>query len=183
MATIEMTVDQVVLDPVLGTPVLVLGEVGGTRRLPIGIGQVEAVAIVSQLEQIPMMRPMTHDLMRDLLGRLGATVERVTVTTLRDGIYYAEVTLRNGSVVLKVDSRPSDAVALALRTQARIYVEERVIVQTAAEDAAAASSTPRAAPPAEEEVDNAPRALVVEGGCSEGLLARLAEEDFGKWKM
>jgi bifunctional DNase/RNase len=173
MAAIEMTVDRVLLDPVLGTPVLVLGEVGGQRQLPIGIGQVEAVAIVSQIESIPMMRPMTHDLMRDLLGQLGATVERVTVTSLRDGIYYAELTLRAGSSVLRVDSRPSDAVALALRTGARIFVEEAVVDVTTAERAAACA----------EAAEATPKALVVEEDCSEDLLESLPDEDFGKWKM
>src|SRR4051794_38530093 len=110
------------------TPVCLLRERTGDRRmLPILIGQNEAAAIAFALEEVVPPRPLTHDLMKDVLDDLGVSVESIGVVDLRDGTFYAEITLHAADGVHRVSSRPSDAVALAVRTGTPIYAEERVL--------------------------------------------------------
>ena len=109
-------------------PCLLLKEAAGEGRvLPIFIGGPEATAIAFALEEVETPRPMTHDLMKDLLDELGATVERVTVTELRDATFYAEIVLSSAGTVHSISARPSDAVALAIRTGAPVFAEEGVL--------------------------------------------------------
>lgn len=115
-------------------PVVLLQEVGGARRtLPIFIGAPEATAIAFALQGVTPPRPMTHDLMRDILGALGATLERIVVTELRmgddgrSGTYFAELHLRHGKEAYTVSSRPSDAIALAARLETPIYAEDDLL--------------------------------------------------------
>jgi uncharacterized protein len=112
-------------------PVVLLREQGGRRVLPIYIGPEEAKAIALVLEGIRTPRPMTHDLMRDLLESIDAKVPRIVVTELRDATFYAEVELHVGSRVERVSSRPSDAIALAVRVSAPIYADESVLESAA----------------------------------------------------
>jgi bifunctional DNase/RNase len=113
-------------------PCLLLKEASGEGRvLPIFIGGPEATAIAFALEEVETPRPMTHDLMKDLLDELGATVERVTVTELRDATFFAEIVLSNAGTVHSVSARPSDAVALAIRSGAPVYAEEGVLEEAA----------------------------------------------------
>jgi uncharacterized protein len=110
------------------TPVVILREQGGRRRLlPIFIGTPEAQAIALAMERIETPRPMSHDLMRNMLEEVGVQVERVVVTELREGTFYAEILLRLRNEVRAVSSRPSDAIALAIRTGSPILVEEEVL--------------------------------------------------------
>lgn len=110
------------------TPVVLLREQDGDRRvLPIYIGPEEAKAIALALEGVTTPRPMSHDLMRDLLGALGATVGRVVVTELRDSTFFAEIELNLAGHVHRVSSRPSDAIALAVRVEASIYATPDVL--------------------------------------------------------
>jgi uncharacterized protein len=110
------------------TPVVILRESTGQRRLlPIFIGAAEAQAINLSLKNIETPRPMTHDLMKNLLDEVGARVERITVTALRDGTFYAEIALNAQGEVRTVSSRPSDAIALAVRIGSPIYAEEDVL--------------------------------------------------------
>ena len=110
------------------TPVVILRESSGQRRLlPIFIGAAEAQAINLSLKNIETPRPMTHDLMKNLLDEVGARVERITVTALRDGTFYAEIVLNAQGEVRTVSSRPSDAIALAVRLGSPIYAEEDVL--------------------------------------------------------
>jgi bifunctional DNase/RNase len=110
------------------TPVVILRERSGRRRvLPIFIGTPEAQAIALAMQNIETPRPMTHDLMRSLLDELGAQVERIVVTELRDGTFYADIVLRAEGRVRAVSSRPSDAIALAIRIRAPIFAEEEVL--------------------------------------------------------
>lgn len=110
------------------TPVVILRESAGQRRLlPIFIGAAEAQAINLSLKNIETPRPMTHDLMKNLLDEVGARVERITVTALRDGTFYAEIVLNAQGEVRTVSSRPSDAIALAVRIGSPIYAEEDVL--------------------------------------------------------
>ncbi len=124
-----MEVRQVVVDPLNRTPVVVL--TGGGRLLPIWIGNAEATSIARALEGQTASRPNTHDLIGKLLKGLRATPERVTITELRDTTYFAVITLRAGRRRIAIDSRPSDAIAVALRTGAPIYATPQVLEQTA----------------------------------------------------
>ncbi|MEM1271391.1 MAG: bifunctional nuclease domain-containing protein [Bacteroidota bacterium] len=110
-----------------GAYALVLGETEGSRRLPIIIGSFEAQAIALELEKIQPPRPMTHDLLRDLLDLVGGDVHRVLVSELRDGTFYAKVFFTVAGNLLELDSRPSDAVALAVRVDAPIFVSAEVM--------------------------------------------------------
>jgi len=124
---ILMTVGGLTLDPVTKTPIVILRDPDNKLNLPIWIGLLEATAMATELEGIKMSRPMTHDLLRNLLSELGATVECVQITDLKDNTYFAAIHLRVNGELRIVDSRPSDAISLALRTKSPIYVDKRVI--------------------------------------------------------
>jgi uncharacterized protein len=124
---IEMVIKGLMVDPVTNMPIVVLHDREGDRVLPIWVGVFEANAIALQIENIPTPRPMTHDLLRNVLGDLNATVQRVVVSDLKENTFYALIYVATGTDVVAVDARPSDAIALALRTQAPIFVEEHVI--------------------------------------------------------
>jgi uncharacterized protein len=110
------------------TPVVILREVAGQHRvLPIFIGVPEAQAIALTMQNIETPRPMTHDLMKNLLDEVGAQVERITVTELREGTFFAEIILSAQGEVRTVSSRPSDAIALAIRIGSPIYADEEVL--------------------------------------------------------
>jgi bifunctional DNase/RNase len=125
---ILMMVGGLTLDPTTKMPIVVLKDPDNKLNLPIWIGPLEAASMATELEGIRPARPMTHDLLRNLLGDLGATVEAVEITELRDNTYYAriEVKTREGSAV-QIDSRPSDAISIALRTKSPIYVAKTVL--------------------------------------------------------
>lgn len=108
-------------------PIVLLKEQTGERYLPIWIGAVEATAIAFALQGVETARPLTHDLMRDLLDALTVSVDRVVVTELRDGTFYAEVQMSQGGESAVVSSRPSDAIALAVRTNTPIFSDESVL--------------------------------------------------------
>ncbi len=107
-------------------PIVLLKEVGGERYLPIWIGAVEATAIAFAQEGITTARPMTHDLMRDVLRALRTELTRVTITDLQDGVFFATLVFANG---VEVSARPSDAIALAMRMGAPVYGEESVLAE------------------------------------------------------
>jgi bifunctional DNase/RNase len=123
----EAKIFSLVLIPLLGQYVLTLEEVGGQRLVPIWIGINEGNAIGLKLQDEQLPRPMTHDLMNNMLQALGVKVERVVVSDLRDGTYYAIVTLVHGQKRYEIDARPSDAMALAVRASSAIYVDEKVL--------------------------------------------------------
>jgi len=122
----EMKVAVVTHDPTTNSPVLILKDDEG-RILPIWIGPYEAYAIVTEMEGVALARPMTHDLMADFLGVLGATVDRIVINELVDRTFYSQVIIETKDATFPVDSRPSDAVALALRTRSPIYVLRKVL--------------------------------------------------------
>ena len=124
---IEMVIRGLMVDPVTSMPIIILRDRDGERVLPIWVGVFEANAIALQIENIATPRPMTHDLLRNVLSDLKATVERVVVSDLKDNTFYALIYLQYGGETVAIDARPSDAIALALRTQAPIFVEEYVI--------------------------------------------------------
>jgi hypothetical protein len=114
------------IDPISERPILVLRHEGDQRVLPIWIGPNEAHAIAMRLEGVEAPRPMTHDLLRGIVTQLGAEVQKVLISDLRDNTYFAQIVLRTGKVEITVDARPSDAVALAVRTGAPILVREDI---------------------------------------------------------
>jgi uncharacterized protein len=125
---VEMELVGVRVELPTNTPIVLLRETGGERRmLPIFIGPPEATAIAFALEQVPTPRPMTHDLLRNLLDELDVTLERVVVTDLQDSTFFAELHLVGGGETHLLSSRPSDAIALAARTGSPIFAEESVL--------------------------------------------------------
>jgi bifunctional DNase/RNase len=123
----EMVIYGVSFDIVGKQPIVLLKTADGNKFLPIWIGHPEAAAILMKLQGASTPRPMTHDLVTDMLAQLEARVTRITVTELRDNTFYASITIQMDGSEIEVDSRPSDAIALAVRAEAPIYADERVI--------------------------------------------------------
>src|SRR5215204_2637390 len=124
---IEMTIKGLMVDPITNMPIVILKDKEGDRVLPIWVGIFEANAIALQIENIATPRPMTHDLLRNIITDLEGRVDRVVVSDLKENTFYAIVHLTVRGERIAVDARPSDAIALALRTRAPILVEETVI--------------------------------------------------------
>jgi uncharacterized protein len=124
---IEMTIKGLMVDPITNMPIVILRDKDGDRVLPIWVGIFEANAIALQIENITTPRPMTHDLLRNVIHDLGASVQKIVVSDLQENTFYALIYLTLGGETVAIDARPSDAIALALRTRAPIFVEEGVI--------------------------------------------------------
>src|SRR6187431_184786 len=124
---IEMTIKGLMVDPITNMPIIILRDKAEQRVLPIWVGVFEANAIALQIENVATPRPMTHDLLRNVIHDLQATVERIVVSDLKENTFYALIHLQTAIGPVAVDARPSDAIALALRTSAPILVEESVI--------------------------------------------------------
>lgn len=124
---IEMTIKGLMVDPITNMPIILLRDEAGLRVLPIWVGIFEANAIALQIENVATPRPMTHDLLRNVIRDLNAAVERIVVCDLKENTFYAMIYLQVGGETVAVDARPSDAIALALRTRAPIFVEETVV--------------------------------------------------------
>ncbi|HSQ23843.1 MAG TPA: bifunctional nuclease family protein [Pyrinomonadaceae bacterium] len=125
---IEVKIRALMMDPNSGTPIIILKDVNSETMLPIWVGAYEANAIALEIEKIAPPRPMTHDLLRNLIVELGLTVDRVVVTSLRDNTFYAVIEMTAGDgEAMRLDSRPSDAIALALRADCPIFVDAEVI--------------------------------------------------------
>jgi bifunctional DNase/RNase len=158
---IEMTIKGLMIDPITNMPIVVLRDTEGKRILPIWVGVFEN-AIALQIENIQTPRPMTHDLLRNIISDLEANVERIIVCDLRDNTFFAAIILNVRGESKSIDARPSDAIALALRTSSPIYVEESVI--EGAKSAEASKDTD-------------------EMGRLRRWLENLSDEDLGKYKM
>lgn len=124
---IEMKIKGLVVDPLSKMPIVVLEDMNKQRMLPIWIGVFEANAIALRIENISTPRPMTHDLIKNFLNKLHISVEKIVVNDVRDNTFYALIHCLHNDKRLIIDSRPSDAIALALRTDAPIFVEEEVV--------------------------------------------------------
>lgn len=122
------------MDPLTNLPIVLLRDPSSDRVLPIWVGPVEANAIALQVENVQAPRPMTHDLLRNVLAELGASLTRVVITDLHDNTFYAYLELKRGGEVLFVDARPSDALALSIRTRAPVFVDTRVLDQAKSVD-------------------------------------------------
>ena len=159
---IEMTIKGLMVDPITNMPIVILKDKAGERVLPIWVGIFEANAIALQMENIATPRPMTHDLLRNIITDLDGQVEHVVVSDLKDNTFYAIIHLTVKGERVVVDARPSDAIALALRTRSPILVEETVIANAK------------------------PMDFTAEGADSERLqkwLESLDPDDMGKYKM
>jgi bifunctional DNase/RNase len=164
---VPMSIKGLMLDPVSNSPIVVLKDDDEKFFLPIWVGIFEANAIALQLENITTPRPMTHDLLRNLIAQLDARVTRIVINDLRDATFFAQIRLlikngTGGDRMLEIDARPSDAIALALRTEAPIYVAQSVLEQ-------AQTITPENAEESEEK--------------SKNWFENLSPEDLGKYKM
>jgi uncharacterized protein len=124
---IEMVIKGLMIDPITNMPIVILRDKEGQRVLPIWVGAFEANAIALQIENVDTPRPMTHDLLRNVIRDLKASVQKIVVSDLKENTFYALIHLMVNGEALAVDARPSDAIALALRTSAPIFVEEHVI--------------------------------------------------------
>ncbi len=163
----RMKVAGLVMDPQSNTPIVILNDPEGDEHLPIWIGLLEATSIATELEKIKFPRPMTHDLVKNVLDHLNVVVEKIEVCDLKDNTYYALIHLRSEKGVSAIDSRPSDAIAIALRTNAPIYVKEDVLRKS--QKAADEKAHPVFRPEDKENLEE--------------LLEQLDPEDFGKYKM
>jgi bifunctional DNase/RNase len=160
---VEMKIRGLMMDPVTNMPIVVLKDVGGDQVLPIWVGIYEANAIALEIEKVTTPRPMTHDLIKNVLTGLEANVQKIVVNELRDDTFFAIIWIERGGELISIDSRPSDALALALRVDCPIFVEEQVL-----------------------------RSSKVAGGLAEGKvsndemrrwLENLGDEDLGRYKM
>jgi bifunctional DNase/RNase len=159
---LEMKIRGLMMDPQTNNPIVVLKDVNGTAILPIWVGIYEASAIASEIEKQASPRPMTHDLIRNLLFGLETAVKKIVVSDLRDDTFYAVIWLERDGQMISVDSRPSDALAIALRMDCPIFVDDAVL-KTSRENAS-----------------------VAEVGNNEDLrkwLESLSDEDLGRYKM
>ena len=125
---VEMSIKGLMVDPITNIPIVILHDDKGQRVLPIWVGIFEANAIALQIENTSMSRPMTHDLLRNVIHDLKADVQNVVVSDLKENTFYAVIHLTVGGELVAIDARPSDAIALALRVRAPIFAEDTVIV-------------------------------------------------------
>jgi len=162
MMEVEMKIRGLMMDPVTNMPIVILRESDSETVLPIWVGVYEANAIALEIEKVSTPRPMTHDLLKNLLIGLETIVRKVVVTELKDDTFYAVIWLERGGEIISIDSRPSDALALALRMDCPIYVEEEVLktskLATAASDRVSSDDLRR-------------------------WLENLGEDDLGRYKM
>ena len=162
----EMKVTGLTIDPFTNSPIMILKDVESDNSVPIWIGLLEATAIASELENIKFSRPMTHDLLKNVIELMNVTVKRIEVCDLRDNTYFAMIFLAQDDQEFSIDARPSDAIALALRTKAPIFVADMVIQKS-------------------RRVDLSAQELVTteEGKKWTEILEQLDPEDFSKYKM
>ena len=159
---VEMKIRGLMMDPVTNMPIVILKDVAGNTILPIWVGIYEANAIALEIEKVSTPRPMTHDLIKTLLLGLNAGVQKVVVSELKDDTFYALIWIERDGELISVDSRPSDALALALRLDCPIYVEELVLKSS------------KTASTASDKVNNEELRRWLEN---------LGDEDLGRYKM
>jgi hypothetical protein len=128
---IEMKVMGIALDTRTGSPIVVLHDLDNRRALPIWIGSAEASAIIRKIEKLSVTRPMTHDLIIDIVKKTGYSIDRIEINDVEKETYYATIFLTNGEKELEIDSRPSDAIAVAMRAEAPIFVTSNVLMNGA----------------------------------------------------
>ena len=163
-----MTISSINMDPVTNSPIIILEEIEGKQTLPIWIGLLEATAIASEIEGVRFSRPMTHDLLKNIMDKTDIKINRIEICDLKDNTYYALIHMTMKNETLSIDSRPSDAIAIALRTKAPIFVSDEVLkkskqIEATKEGVATDKSE--------------------QGKKWQDILEKLNPEDFGKYKM
>ncbi len=161
-----MVVSGLTVDPLTNSPIVILKEIDGERTLPIWIGLLEATAIASELEGIKFSRPMTHDLLKNILDTIDLKVSKVEVCDLKNNTYFALIYVNHRGKEITIDARPSDALALSLRMGAPIFVSEEVIDKSSQIDLKAE-----------------PEDKTEQGKKWQDILEKLGPDDFGKYKM
>jgi len=161
-----MVISGLTMDPVTNSPIVILKAVDGDETLPIWIGLLEATAIASEMEGIKFSRPMTHDLLKNMMDKVDVKVARIEVSDLKDNTYYAVIHLKQGEKEMTLDARPSDALAISLRVKAPIFVAEEVIKQSSRID-----------------LKSEPQDKSEKGKKWQEILESLNPDDFGKYKM
>ena len=161
-----MVISGLTVDPLTNSPIVILKEVDGDKTLPIWIGLLEATAIASELEGIRFSRPMTHDLIKDIMELIDVKIKKIEVCDLRNNTYYALIYVDHKGKEISIDARPSDALALSLRVNAPIFVSEDVISKSKQIDFTAE-----------------PEDKTEQGKKWQDILENLNPEDFGKYKM
>jgi len=164
---IEMKVSGLTIDPVTNTPIVILKDKEEKKVIPIWIGLLEASAIATELEKITFSRPMTHDLITEILKTVDVTVSKVEINDLKNNTFFANIYLNKEGHNLIVDARPSDAIAIALRTNSPIFVDDKVIKKSRDVDLGTRIT----------DLDNVKKEKLRE------FLENLSPEDFGKYKM
>lgn len=164
---IEMKVSGLAIDPLTNTPIVILKDVEEKRAVPIWIGLFEASAIATELEKVSFSRPMTHDLLHNILMTLDVKVTKIEINDLKDNTFFANIYFLKDGASVVVDSRPSDAIALALRENAPIFVDEKVVEKS------------RNLNLGEKRV----KLDKLKGENLEEFLENLSPEEFGKYKM
>jgi len=162
-----MKVSGLTLDTQTNSPILILKDYDSDTSIPIWIGLLEATSIATQLEKFNFPRPMTHDLFKDIIYRLGAKVDKIEIFDLRENTFYAMIYLSGPKGELLIDARPSDAIAIALRTDSPIFVHERVIKKSMNMD----------------QTKGKAEVKTEEGRKWADLLGKMSPDDFGKYKM
>ncbi len=164
---IEMRVSGLTMDPITNTPIVILKDLEEKKAIPIWIGIFEASAIATEIEKITFSRPMTHDLLNDIVKLLNTEVVRVEIHDLRNNTFFANIHLLRDGKPIVVDARPSDAIAIALRAGAKIFVDEKVIEKSRNVDFGTKMT----------DLDKLKKEKMAE------FLENLSPEDFGKYKM
>ena len=164
---IEMKVSGLTMDPITNTPIVILKDLEEKKAIPIWIGIFEASAIATEIEKITFSRPMTHDLLNEILKVLKAEVLRVEIHDLRNNTFFANIQLLTEGNVITIDARPSDAIAIALRAGAPIFVDTKVIEKSRNVDFGTKMT----------DLDRLKKEKLAE------FLENLSPEDFGKYKM
>lgn len=164
---IEMKVTGLTIDPFTSMPIVILKDLQETKALPIWVGLIEASSIATELEKIQLARPMTHDLMKNMLQAIDVKVEKVMITDLKDNTFYAQIVLKRDQTYITLDARPSDSIALALRANAAIFVENGVVEKA-------------------RQIDLSKELFDEKGAKGQKwaeILEGLSADDFGKYKM
>ena len=164
---LEMKVSGLTIDPITNTPIVILKDMQESKAIPIWIGLFEASAIATELEHVVFSRPMTHDLLHECIKALDVTVNRIEIVDIRNNTFFASIYLTKEGRTYTVDARPSDAIALALRAQASIFVEEAVLEKARNIDFGMKLT----------DIDKFKEDKIKE------FLENLSAEDFGKYKM
>lgn len=164
---IEVKVSGLTIDPITNTPIVILKDLEEKKVIPIWIGLFEASAIATELEKIAFSRPMTHDLVNEILRSLEVTVTRIEINDLKNNTFFANIYLHKDGRNFIVDARPSDAIAIALRSNSPIFVDDKVISKSRDIDFGTKIT----------DIDNIKKEKLRE------FLENLSPEDFGKYKM